>query len=227
MLGIADYTERGLASPELSLGISHDKPFPMTNHSSLNYSSLLVALASLLLAGTGCSQSGMSQHSAIEHLTPEQLEELRNPPPQTYLAVQSGAPSLGPPTSQPQLPPAVGGDDQSFMQNLFRDFGVKETAADALARIGEEAVPSLIVALSDPDPDVRAHAARAVAILGPKAQSAVPALIRLLHDPDDYVRRNAARALGQIGPAAKDAIPSLIELLKEPESSSPSDRSRA
>jgi HEAT repeat protein len=96
---------------------------------------------------------------------------------------------------------------------------VKETASDALGRIGEAAVPALIEALSHPDPEVREQAARALALIGPKSTAAVPELVRLLDDESEPVRRQAARALGQIGPAAKSAIPALIKQLerKEPQ----------
>ena len=71
---------------------------------------------------------------------------------------------------------------------------VKETASDALGRIGEEAVPSLVEALNHPDPDVREQAARALSLIGPKAVGAVPELIKLLDDESEPVRRQAARA---------------------------------
>ena len=96
---------------------------------------------------------------------------------------------------------------------------VKETAADALGRIGEAAVPALIDALHHPDPEVREQAGRALSLIGPKATAAVPELIKLLDDDAEPVRRQAARALGQIGPAAKDAIPALIKQLEHKEPS--------
>jgi HEAT repeat protein len=101
---------------------------------------------------------------------------------------------------------------------------VKETSSDALGRIGEAAVPSLIQALSHPDPDVREQAARALALIGPKSAPAVPDLIRLLDDVSDQVRRQAARALGQIGPAAKAANPALIKQLERAEPPPASNR---
>jgi hypothetical protein len=91
---------------------------------------------------------------------------------------------------------------------------VKETASDALGRIGEAAVPSLIEALNHPDPEVREQAARALSLIGPKSVAAVPELIKLLDDESEPVRRQAARALGQVGPAAKAAIPALIRQLE-------------
>lgn len=98
----------------------------------------------------------------------------------------------------------------------FRDWGVRETAADALARIGDAAVPSLVETLQDPDRDVRAQSARALARMGPRAEPAIPALIAALNDSDKEVRMGAARALGQIGPAASEAVPDLIKAIRDP-----------
>lgn len=98
----------------------------------------------------------------------------------------------------------------------FREWGVRETAADALARIGDPAVPALIETLRDPDPSIRAQAAKAFARMGPKAAPAVPELILALNDDEREVRQGAARALGQIGPGAEEAVPALIKALKDP-----------
>lgn len=98
----------------------------------------------------------------------------------------------------------------------FREWGVRETAADALARIGDPAVPALIETLHDPDHSIRAHAALALARMGPKAAPAVPDLIVALNDPQREVRQGAARALGQIGPDAEEAVPALVKALKDP-----------
>jgi len=92
-----------------------------------------------------------------------------------------------------------------------------EAAADALGRMGPAAVPKLVEALQDPNPQVRMLAARVLARIGPNAVIAVPTLQHLLEDPDGEVRRAATRALGQIGPAAAAAIPDLIRLLEEPD----------
>ena len=98
----------------------------------------------------------------------------------------------------------------------FREWGVRETAADALARIGDAAVPALIDTLHDPDQGVRAQAAMALARMGDKAAPAVDALVQALDDPNEEVRRGAARALGQIGSDAQEAIPALIKAIKDP-----------
>jgi HEAT repeat protein len=101
----------------------------------------------------------------------------------------------------------------SKSETMYRPWGIKETAVDALGRIGGNAVPTLISTLNDPNPRVRAEAARALARIGPQATEAVQPLIARLDDPDEEVRQAAARALGQVGPAAAPAVPALISLI--------------
>lgn len=97
-----------------------------------------------------------------------------------------------------------------------RVWSVQETVADALGRIGADAVPSLVKVLSDSDPQVRLQATRSLALIGAPARPAVAELTRLLDDPNEDVRRGAARALGQIGPGASPAVPALLRLLERP-----------
>lgn len=106
--------------------------------------------------------------------------------------------------------------------NLLREAGLKETAADALARIGDDAVPALIQALRHENRDVRIQAARALARIGSRAKQSVPALVNALYDVDETVRRTAARALGQLGPEARAAIPDLVAVLEEDAMAGPS-----
>lgn len=98
---------------------------------------------------------------------------------------------------------------------------LKETVADALARMGPDAVPGLVEALRSPDDEVRAGAARALALMGPPdAERAVPDLIAALDDSSLIVRRYAVRAIARLGPAAKEATPRLLKMLNEPSNSS-------
>lgn len=85
-----------------------------------------------------------------------------------------------------------------------REGWLRQTAADALGKIGEPSVePFLIQTLRDPEPAVRAAAVRSLGRLSPKSQGAGAVLLSLLRDPDLAVRRAAAQALGTIdGPAA-------------------------
>ncbi|TAJ43675.1 HEAT repeat domain-containing protein [Methanofollis fontis] len=85
------------------------------------------------------------------------------------------------------------------------DMGVRSAAAQALARIGTQALTVLIPTLRDPDWRIRYRAAEALGEIGdPRA---VSPLIRSLSDEKDHVRYMSAKALGQIGdPAAIDAL---------------------
>ncbi len=157
-----------------------------------------LAVPGLLTVGllAGCSNRGTYE---LQELTSDQRAELKAAESITlYRPILPGQPEL-----------------------QTRAWTSQDTAADALGRIGVDAVPRLIEALNDRDPQVRAYSARALAVVGPLAAPAVPHLQRLLKDSDEDVRRNAARALGQIGAAAKDAIPDLIEVLRHPSAALP------
>jgi hypothetical protein len=77
------------------------------------------------------------------------------------------------------------------------------------------ALPALIGATRDPDPQVRAWAAHALAEIGPPARLAVPALVKLLRDTEEGSRNTACIALGSIGPGAIEALPALREALND------------
>src|SRR5260221_387214 len=84
---------------------------------------------------------------------------------------------------------------------------LKDDIAEALGKLGEDAIPDLIEAMSDGDAYVRAGAAKALGTLG--ATTAVPFLIDALRDKDFLVGMDAAEALGKIGDTR--AVPALIE----------------
>ncbi|MBN1672353.1 MAG: HEAT repeat domain-containing protein [Kiritimatiellae bacterium] len=110
---------------------------------------------------------------------------------------------------------------------------------NALAMIGEPAIPELVKALAHSDRRIRRQAAVALGKMGPKAQAAVPALIRALPDSgipareqlaligkpavpalpeqirreDATARRTAIEVLAAIGPAAQDAARELLTVL--------------
>jgi HEAT repeat protein len=68
------------------------------------------------------------------------------------------------------------------------------------------ALPALVARLSDPEPELRANAARALGSIG--SPQALRALCERTLDPVWQVRSTAAQALGRIGDA--QAIPSLV-----------------
>jgi hypothetical protein len=77
------------------------------------------------------------------------------------------------------------------------------------------ALPALVAAFGDSDPDVRAWAAQAVGGIGANAADAVHSLTELLKNGDEGSRNSACIALGQIGPAAKAALPALRAALAD------------
>lgn len=131
---------------------------------------------------------------------------------------------------------------------------MKILLAWAIARVAPEdkqaiqrAVKSLVEAVSNREPRVRAAAVRGLADLhpppetvvpamtriletGPKesgsnamtvladiGQPAVPALLVALRSSDGKIRREALIALGRIGPAARAAVPAATQSLKDPD----------
>lgn len=94
------------------------------------------------------------------------------------------------------------------------DAVLRRYVASALGKIGtEEAITSLIDALSDRNKDVCSEAALALGDVGKKAKEAVPKLIGALTDRDESVRSAAAFALGKIAVEAADAKTVVIPLI--------------
>src|SRR5262245_61803438 len=90
---------------------------------------------------------------------------------------------------------------------------VRQQAAALLGRIGLEAGPAagqLVPLLSDPDPHVRAVAARALGEIRPDDPAVVAALVGRL-DTDD--RADVIRPLSQFKSAARGAVPQLCQIM--------------
>ena len=104
-----------------------------------------------------------------------------------------------------------------------KDEIVRSSAAVHLGNLGDQqAVPSLIQALSDADSLVRQNAAWALAKMS--AAQALPALITALKDPHEKVRRNAAWGLGRIG--GSQAVAALVQALETARVQARSDEAR-
>jgi HEAT repeats/Carboxypeptidase regulatory-like domain len=92
-----------------------------------------------------------------------------------------------------------------------------------LHQLGKEAVTALLLALGDPDVQLRRNAALVLGDLAggfskeaqPKldVREALPGLIQALADRDSYVRAWSAQVIGEIGSEAVTAVPALIQLL--------------
>lgn len=87
------------------------------------------------------------------------------------------------------------------------------------AKVGPEAVPFLIQALSHKQKEVRWTSAMVLSKLGPKAAPAVSALTQSLNDTDPITRKWSARALGAIGAPARSSIPALNRRKRDPNAS--------
>jgi HEAT repeat protein len=68
---------------------------------------------------------------------------------------------------------------------------------------------------SDPDPEVRLEAAKALGQIGPTAREAVPSLAEALKDSEVALRRESALALGLIGCGAGAAVSALAGALRD------------
>ncbi|MFX1300807.1 MAG: HEAT repeat domain-containing protein [Promethearchaeota archaeon] len=95
-------------------------------------------------------------------------------------------------------------------------------AAAILRHIGSraaEAVPTLIDAINDADPGVRAQVICALARIGPKSYDALPALVNQLSHESDDIRICAALTIGRIHRGRKaeaSVINSISALLEDP-----------
>lgn len=90
-----------------------------------------------------------------------------------------------------------------------RDRGTRQQAKENLIEQGKKAIPQLIAALDDPDPDKKAEAAVVLGQL--KATEAVPRLIAALKSGSDSLRYMSALSLGLVGDSR--ALPHLVALL--------------
>jgi len=99
---------------------------------------------------------------------------------------------------------------------------VRRKAAYALGRVApdpESALPVLLTALEDKNPEVRGAAAEATARFGVKA---VPGLVKILETSGSVEAKQAATtALGEIGAEAKAAIPILRKSMLETPGAAP------
>lgn len=103
----------------------------------------------------------------------------------------------------------------------------KQAFTKQLRALDKDAIPSLVLALTDPDVQMRRNAALLLMDLAggvtaeaaPKTdiRPALQDLIRALEDPDPNVRVWSAQAMGYIGPDARSALPSLVKLLTDPD----------
>ncbi|MHA1116554.1 MAG: HEAT repeat domain-containing protein [Candidatus Heimdallarchaeaceae archaeon] len=98
-----------------------------------------------------------------------------------------------------------------FAKDYKKEKVIKITSKVLSTSADEELILSLVKALHDQDPDVRAAIVEILGIIGD--QQAVEPLIKLLKDDDSFVRRSVAELLGNLGDSR--AVKPLIPLLKD------------
>ncbi|MDM9384507.1 HEAT repeat domain-containing protein [Chlorogloeopsis sp. ULAP01] len=98
----------------------------------------------------------------------------------------------------------------SYIQRL-KNPQQRSTAVDYLASVGKPAVPALIKALQDTNPQMRAGAAMTLGKIGPAASEAAIVLMRTIGDKDPTVRSYVVQAIEKIG--RKAYIPYFITAL--------------
>lgn len=92
------------------------------------------------------------------------------------------------------------------------------SAAQALAKIGKPAIPSLIKALSHKKNDVRISASEALNKIGTLPPKAIPLILKSLRDKESEVRKNITEVLGKTGPLTTDVVPALIRAIGDSDS---------
>lgn len=95
-------------------------------------------------------------------------------------------------------------------------------ATSILGGMGTRAIPLLEAALRHDNPEIRAAAANALALMiqrRPNTKEAlhgtIKQLLDALADEDEFVRKHAASALGQVGDEAHQAVPILVRMALE------------
>ncbi len=91
--------------------------------------------------------------------------------------------------------------------------GIVLSTVVAVCGSDNEELGTALTQLKSANWEVRYHATKAIAEMGPAAEKAVPALREALRDTESMVREGAVEALATIGPAALPATPDLIRCL--------------
>ena len=143
----------------------------------------------------------------VAEVVPHLVSALKGPNPQLRVAAARALLDLDPPAelTRPLIIKVMEEASPEVLHNIL----------DALAGVGEKAVPRLIEALKVEE--VRPHAAAIIARIGPPAKAAVPGLIEALGDENPVARSEVLYAIAAIGPDAAEAVPVVIEVLDDPE----------
>jgi HEAT repeat protein len=90
---------------------------------------------------------------------------------------------------------------------------VRQSAREALKRMGPTAAAALAQAVRDPEPDQRVRALRGLDVIGPDARAELPTVTEALTDADSDVRQAAAITLASVTRDTDAAVPALLKAL--------------
>jgi HEAT repeat protein len=97
-----------------------------------------------------------------------------------------------------------------------RDDDVRHSAALSLSKVGDQAIPHLVQALQDKDPEVRRLAAWALCNHDPKRKDVIPALQAVSKDEDPQVRASVLGAMEIIDNENPRVFEALLAGLEDP-----------
>jgi HEAT repeat protein len=181
-----------------------------------------LAAASRLLAGTSNFREGcpVTQKGAIEALkaagpgaVPALIDSMDDGLGKARWHAAEILGACGP-DARPAIPALIRSLRDRVLHQGDKEYDVEAKAISTLIRVGEAAVPAVVLSMSDENAGVRAASARILGGMGPAAKEAVPRLIDALQDPDIGVRNQTIKALGRIGPPATAATAGLAMLEK-------------
>ena len=152
------------------------------------------------LAIDALGEIGPTAVEAMPHL----INKLGSDDARVFTAVESAIPKIIPEPKN-RVPYYVEGLTHYMKWTRIR-------SAEALGKLGNEAVPPLIEALKSDDYLLRTRAADSLGEIGPEAFEAVPELLQVLQSDNLMAGSAAAEALAKIG---SPSVPGLIKVLNE------------
>lgn len=168
---------------------------------------LIASLSLLVILGMGCVEN----RKMADNKQPSDAENLAGQLIRTFdhdekirLIQQIGALKTEGSPGVPGLISSLGTSNKKMTDEV----------AEALARIGSAAVPSVVKATTDSDIRVQADALYVLRKIGPITPEVVPAIAAALSGPNRDLCQIAAFQLEELGPDAADAIPALQAVAK-------------
>jgi HEAT repeat protein len=164
-----------------------------------------------------------SQKPAAEQLKEEKkLEQTELPPAPPELTTPPPKPSTDNRwTDLENMRQGQSNNYDDLKQQIEQEKKGQVTLDSAELRAGSDSyttpLSTVVDSLKDPDPWVRAQAARRLGMVHPAPVEVIPTLITMLDDKHTECRQAGAAALGSFGPLAREAVPALNKALADPD----------